>query len=85
MNETAFNIMMLVCAVAVLALIFAKPLKLVFKLLINSVIGIFALVGMNFLLSPLGLAVGINAVTVLVCAVLGIPGFACLYICQLIL
>jgi hypothetical protein len=44
-----------------------------------------AFLGMNFILAPLSLSVGVNVVTVLVVGILGIPGFICLYICQLIL
>ncbi|MGZ4881945.1 MAG: pro-sigmaK processing inhibitor BofA family protein [Halobacteriota archaeon] len=41
---------------------------------INSIVGIIVLIIANFFLVPYGLVVPINVVTILVCALAGIPG-----------
>ncbi|MGZ7131503.1 MAG: pro-sigmaK processing inhibitor BofA family protein [Halobacteriota archaeon] len=43
-------------------------------LAINSIVGIIVLIIANFFLVPYGLVVPINVVTILVCALAGIPG-----------
>jgi hypothetical protein len=43
-------------------------------------VGIAAIFVMDFLLSPFGLAVGLNMFTVAFVGILGIPGFVTLYV-----
>ncbi|MCL2223396.1 MAG: pro-sigmaK processing inhibitor BofA family protein [Defluviitaleaceae bacterium] len=50
----------------------------------NTACGICGLLMFNFFFSGFGLAVGINAVTVLIVGVLGAPGFLLLYATQLL-
>lgn len=72
--------MIIACLLFIVFLIFAKPLKIFAKLCINSIIGVSALFAANFILSPLGLSVGINVFTALFTGILGIPGIICLFI-----
>lgn len=77
--------MIIACLLFAVFLIFAKPIKTLAKICINSVIGVSALFITNFLLAPIGLGVGINAVTALITGILGIPGFISLYLINYIL
>lgn len=65
--------------------LFIWPLKSIFKLIINSVLGgiliyIINIVGMNF-----GFHIGLNAITAIIVGLLGIPGAALLVILKIIL
>lgn len=66
-------------------IILGKPLKALVLLIIRSIIGAVAIFTADFILSPLGLAVGINCFTALVTGFLGIPGFIMLYALSFIL
>ncbi|MGI6649562.1 MAG: pro-sigmaK processing inhibitor BofA [Syntrophomonadaceae bacterium] len=50
------------------------PLRWFFKLLINSAVGLFLLLLVNFVGSPFGFGLPINLVSVLVAGFLGLPG-----------
>jgi len=76
-------------AVALLGLVsilyFNRQLKILFFFLRNALLGAAGLYGGNILLGFAGLQglyVGINALTLLVVGVLGVPGMAMLYITQ---
>lgn len=61
-------------------------MKNIIKIIINSIIGILGLFIYNAILSGLtGIYIGINIVTVLVVAILGVPGFILLLLLNLIL
>lgn len=77
--------MIIACLLFIVFVLFSKPLKAIAKICINSVIGVSALFIGNFILAPFGLGVGINVFTALVTGILGIPGFICLYILNIIL
>ncbi|MBQ4369827.1 MAG: pro-sigmaK processing inhibitor BofA family protein [Oscillospiraceae bacterium] len=55
-------------------------LKLIFKLLLNSFLGLLLLVALDLLGDPLGLDLGVNIPNALTVGVLGIPGLALLLI-----
>ena len=57
---------------------FLKPLKLLLRLICNSVAGIAVLLACHFLEAWTGVAVGINLFSVLLTALLGLPGAALL-------
>ena len=65
--------------------LFARPLRLLFKLLINSVIGLILLLLLNFIGGFFNIAIGINLFTVLLSGLLGLPGIALMLILQLVL
>lgn len=67
------------------ALIFAKPLKHLFKVVINSGIGCLLMMVFNFIGGIFGASVGINAFTALTVGLLGIPGFLSLLVLQFLL
>jgi len=51
----------------------------------NMALGIIGILGINTLLSSMGVAVGVNAITILSIGLLGIPGLLLLYATQLLL
>ena len=63
--------------------IFLMPLKLVFKLLYNGVIGGIMLYVINFVGSHFGFTIALNPVTALVAGFLGIPGIVLLILVKL--
>ena len=61
-------------------LFFNRQIKTVFNIVRNAVLGIVGILACNMLLAPLGLAVGVNLLTVFIVGALGIPGFFLLYL-----
>ncbi len=64
----------------VLAFVVIKFLK---KILINTVLGVLALIIINYFGAPLGVKIGINFVTVIVSALLGLAGVGLLILLSL--
>lgn len=66
--------------VAILALIvfiiLRKPFKIVFKLLLNTVVGFLTLFGINYLGAFIGISIAVNWLNAVIVGVLGIPGVA---------
>lgn len=62
----------LICLFALALIALAKPLQLLLRFFLSAALGGFAL----FLGQSLGAAVGLNAATLLVAGVLGLPGVA---------
>ncbi len=62
-----------------------KPVKLISKLVINSLIGVVLLLLVNYGGSYIGFELPINIVTILVAGFLGIPGILLLICFQLLL
>ncbi|MBE7042037.1 MAG: pro-sigmaK processing inhibitor BofA [Ruminococcaceae bacterium] len=58
--------------------LFLKPLKLLFRLGINSIAGLMTLVCFNFLQGITGVTIGINLFSALLTGFLGLPGAALL-------
>jgi len=65
--------------------IFILPLKSVFKLIFNSILGAVLLYIINLIGANLGFHIGINIFTSICVGILGIPGAALLVILKLIL
>ena len=63
-------------------LFFNRQISAAFKVLRNAGLGIVGIVACNMLLSPMGVAVGVNVLTVFIVGVLGVPGFFLLYLTQ---
>ncbi len=58
--------------------IFTKPMKLIFKLLLNTGVGFAALWLVNFFGDAFGISLGLNWVNALTVGVLGFPGLVLL-------
>ncbi len=83
------NVIMAVLFLAVIIFIIAqlimKPIKLIWKLLLNSVIGLVLLIMTNFAGAYFDFALPVNIITVLIAGFLGIPGILLLICFQLLL
>ncbi len=69
----------------IVAQVFLKPLKLLWKILFNSALGLILLLVVNYLGAFFGFKIGINIITVLIAGFLGIPGLILLVCFQLLL
>lgn len=54
--------------------ILKKPVKLIFRLLLNTVAGFISLFAINYFGSFLGISLGVNWLNAIVIGVLGLPG-----------
>ena len=66
-------------------LLYTRQFKWLIGVARNAGLGIVGILLLNFAFAGFGLAVGINALTVLVVGVLGAPGFLLLYATALLL
>lgn len=66
----------IVCFIGIIIIgkLFIVPIKLIIKLLLNSVIGIILLYIINLIGAAWGLHIGINVITSIFVGLLGIPG-----------
>ena len=71
----------LVCLLTLALIAFAKPLQVIFRMTVSAVVG----GGLLFLGQSMGAAVGVNAATLMVSAILGVPGVVGLYILAFLL
>lgn len=62
--------------------IFGKSVSLIFKLALNTVIGVAALILINMVGINFGITIGVNLINGLVVGVLGVPGVALLLLLQ---
>ncbi len=69
----------------VIGMILVIPIKIIWKLIINGVIGGILLLLFNLIGRALGLSIAINPITALIAGFLGIPGVILLLILQKIL
>ena len=81
MGDTVMTSAILVCLLALVLIALAKPLQMLLRFFLSAALGGFAL----FLGQSLGAAVGLNAVTLLVAGVLGLPGVAGLLLLSVLL
>lgn len=65
--------------------VFLKPVKLVWKLLMNSIVGIILLLLSNYIGAYFAFALPINIITVLIAGFLGIPGIILLACFQILI
>ena len=54
--------------------VFAWPIKMLGKLIINGILGVLLLVVVNFIGGPFGINIGVNIITALIAGFFGIPG-----------
>ncbi|MFL0197041.1 pro-sigmaK processing inhibitor BofA family protein [Clostridium sp. WILCCON 0269] len=69
----------------VLVKVFSWPIKILFRLIINAVLGVVLLIIVNLIGNYFGFSIGINAITALIAGFLGIPGVIFLIIFKLFL
>jgi len=69
----------------IIAQVFMKPIKLLWKLLINSVIGLILLLVVNFIGAYFSFLIPINLITIIIAGFLGIPGLLLLICFQMLI
>jgi len=75
----------LVVIIFIIAQLIMKPIKLVWKLVINSIIGLVLLMLTNYIGAYFDFSLPLNIMTVLISGFLGIPGILLLICFQLLL
>ena len=78
-------IMLGICGISILLFLLAKPIKFLIGLAVNAASGLALILGANLILASSGAAVGINALTLFIITVLGLPGAAALIVIRGIL
>ncbi len=68
-----------------IAQVFLKPIKLLWKLILNSAIGLILLLAINFVGAFFSFILPVNLVTILIAGFLGIPGLMLLICFQLLM
>ncbi|NLX63919.1 MAG: pro-sigmaK processing inhibitor BofA [Clostridiaceae bacterium] len=61
------------------------PLKIIFRLVINGILGGLAIVIINLIGSPFGFTISLNLISALVAGILGLPGIILLVILKFLL
>jgi len=85
------TINIVIAAVVLLVVLFiigqilVKPVKLLWKLILNSLIGLILLMAVNYLGAYYDFSLPVNIITILVAGFLGIPGVFLLICFQLLL
>lgn len=74
-----------ICFIFIIGRIFIIPLKFIFKLVINSILGGFLIFIINFLAQGFDFHIGLNIFTSIFVGLLGIPGAIILVLIQLFL
>ncbi|WP_296866191.1 pro-sigmaK processing inhibitor BofA family protein [Thermosyntropha sp.] len=69
----------------IIAQVIIKPFKLLWKLIINSILGLFLLLVTNYIGAFFSFKIAINVLTVLIAGFLGIPGVLLLICFQILL
>lgn len=83
--NVAIAVVFLLVILYVVSQIFLKPIKLLWKLLLNSALGLVLLLLTNYIAAFFTFAVPINVITVLVAGFLGIPGILLLIAFQILM
>ncbi|MGI5881054.1 MAG: pro-sigmaK processing inhibitor BofA family protein [Syntrophomonadaceae bacterium] len=83
-NIILAGILVLIILYAV-AKVFMQPIKLLWKLVINSAVGIILLLIVNYVGAYFDFSLPINIITVLVAGFLGLPGILLLICFQLLM
>ncbi|MGI9860949.1 pro-sigmaK processing inhibitor BofA family protein [Moorella naiadis] len=83
--QLLFAALFLLFLVYLLGSIFLKPLRLVFKILINSFFGLLILWAFNFFGAYFHFFIPLNWLTVLIVGFLGLPGLVLLIFLRLVL
>ena len=83
--STVFIVMAALLILILLIKLFKKPMKLVFKFLLNTILGFVALILINFFGSFIGISIGVNWLNAAIVGILGLPGVALLLILQWLL
>lgn len=73
-----------ICFIFIFGRIFIIPLKKIFKIIINSILGGITLYLINFVGGNFGFHIGLNILTSMLIGILGLPGAVLLIIIKLL-
>lgn len=82
--ETVVGYILGILIAFVVAKIFLKPFKCIFKILINSIIAFFVILLINKFYPYTSVFIGANPITSIVLGVLGIPGLCVILVLQIL-
>ncbi len=74
--QTTGVIIVVAILVLVVFIILKKPIKIILKLVLNTVVGFIALFALNWLGAFVGITVAVNWINAVIVGVLGVPGVA---------
>jgi len=77
-------VLFLIVILYIVSQVLMKPIKLLWKLLVNSLMGLVLLVVINYLAGFFDYSIPINIITVLIAGFLGIPGIILIMCFQLL-
>ena len=83
-NSIVFFLACVIC-LFLLCKVLVLPIKKIFKLLTNSLLGVFFIVIINVLGEGFNLHIGVNIITSLFIGIFGIPGVALLVILKIMI
>lgn len=73
-----------ILAILIIGKMLSFPIKLIFKLAVNGIVGAIMLFILNFIGSSFGITVGVNVISALIAGFFGIPGVVFLTVVNLI-
>ena len=74
-----------ICFLFIIGKIFIVPIKLISKLIFNSILGAILIYAINLIGGIWGFHIGLNFLTATIVGLLGIPGAVCLIVITLLL
>ncbi|MCL2364045.1 MAG: pro-sigmaK processing inhibitor BofA family protein [Defluviitaleaceae bacterium] len=83
--DTITWVMLFLCLGFVVVLAYTRQFPWLLKVGRNMILGAGGMLAANAALTTLGLAVGVNVITMLVVGVLGVPGFLMLYLASVLI
>lgn len=82
-NNVVITYLACILFLFVLGRVFIVPLKMIVKLIFNSILGALLLYVINFIGATFGFHIGLNVLTAIFVGVLGVPGAVLLMILKL--
>ena len=85
MDTNLLTYLACICFIFIFGRIFILPLKKIFKLVINSILGGITIFLINLVGGTFGFHIGLNFCTSIVIGLLGLPGSVCLVVVKLLI
>lgn len=85
MDTNLLTYLACICFIFIFGRIFILPLKKIFKLVINSILGGITIFLINLVGGTFGFHIGLNFFTSMVIGLLGLPGSVCLVVVKLLI
>lgn len=85
MDTNLLTYLACICFIFIFGRIFILPLKKIFKLVINSILGGITIFLINLVGGAFGFHIGLNFFTSIVIGLLGLPGSVCLVVVKLLI